>query len=462
MRLMSSPQKAFLLLLVLFLSLAHVSRSQEVDATTDSSQTTADSSGALPPKIIAIIIEGNRRTKGHIIMREMKSRVGGHVDRELVEGDQKRILNLGLFNRVEIQGLALEEGVQLFVIVDERWNLWPYPILFVNDRDWDKLSYGAGLLYFNFRGRNETISASGWGGFNPALQLDYSNPWIFGRQHLFGRWRFYAERVQNRFFKASNLEVNEKRVGGSFTIGKRFGYFTYVSMLLGYSQLRFDPPVPGQTLNPSGRDVLPTLGLTYLYDARDLYEYPRAGTYLRVSARRVGFGSEYIHYWRFGFDARRYQKLSHHLTVAARVMMDVGHDQIPVYDLVYLGYQNRVRGHFFEKMSGRNLALGSVELRVPIVPLRYFRAAGMPVIKDMLPEALLEMGRNTKFGVSLGVFADYGLVWSEAKFPELQNGLKGYGAGLHFHVPLIDVLRFEVGMNEKGKLQNFIDIGVSF
>ena len=421
-----------------------------------------DSSDAPPPLITAIIIDGNERTKPHIILREMKARIGDRVAREVLEGDQKRILNLGLFNRVEIQDLMTETGVQLLVMVDERWNLWPYPIFFVNDRDWSKLSYGAGLLYFNFRGRNETISASGWGGYNPALQLDYANPWMFGKQHLFGRWRFYTERVQNRFFKGVGQEVNEKRIGGSFTLGKRFGYFTYLSLLMGYSQLRFDPPVPGQTLNPSGRDVLPTLGLTYLYDARDLHEYPLAGTYARVSARRVGFGSEYIHYMRYSLDARHYEKLSRHLTLAVRVMTDVGQDSIPVYDLVYLGYQHRVRGYFFDRISGRNLALGSVELRVPLVPLRYLRAADMPIIKDILPDMLLEMGRNTKFGVNLAVFADYGLVWSKKEFPALADGLRGYGAGLHLHMPLVNVLRLEVAWNKAGEVQSIVDLGVSF
>ncbi len=448
-------QKRLLLLLLLFVSIAGKLQSQEGEAV-------ADSSAALPPQITAIIIEGNHRTKPHIILREMKSRVGDRVDRELVEGDQKRILNLGLFNRVEIQGAMADSGVQLFVLVDERWNLWPYPILFVNDRDWSKLSYGAGLLYFNFRGRNETISASGWGGYNPALQLDYANPWIFGRQNLFGRWRFYAERMQNRFFKQSDQEVDEKRIGGSFTIGKRFGHFNYLSLLFGYSQLRFDPAVVGQTLNPSGRDVLPTLGLTYLYDARDLYEYPLAGTYFRLSTRRVGFGSEFIHYWRHSLDVRHYEKLSRRLTIAMRVMTDVGQDVIPVHDLVYLGYQHRVRGHFFERRAGRNLALGSAELRIPLLPMRYFRAADMPIVKDMLPESLLEMGRNTKFGVSFGVFADYGLVWSEPELPDLNQGLRGYGAGLHLHVPLVNVLRLEIARNQAGETQGIIDMGVSF
>lgn len=452
---MTSPLNKILFLFILAASYTCPAFAQEPEAVVDSAD-------APPPIIRAILIDGNQRTKEHIIRREMKSRIGDRVDRETLEGDQKRILNLGLFSRVEIQGLMMDNGVQLFVMVDERWNLWPYPIFFLNDKDWNKLSYGAGLLYFNFRGRNETITAAGWSGYNPTLQLDYANPWMFGKQQLFGRWRFYSERVQNRFFEGLGQEVNEKRIGGSFTLGKRFGYFTYVSVLMGYSQLRFDPAAPGQTLNTSGRDVLPTLGFTYLYDARDLHEYPLAGSYARLSARRVGFGSENIHYMRYSLDARHYEKLHKHLTLAARVLTDIGQDRIPVYDFVYLGYQHRVRGHFFEDSSGENLAFGSFELRVPLVPLRYFSAAKIPIIKDIVPDMLLQMGRNTKFGMNLAVFADYGLVWSEAKFPELANGWRGYGVGLHFHAPVVNVLRFEVAWNKAGQAQGIVDIGVSF
>lgn len=434
---------------------------QDAATANDSTAAANDSS---PPRITAIIIEGNRRTKPYVILREMQSKVGALADAEVLARDRKRILNLGIFSRVDIQGYRVASGVEIMITVFESWFLYPYPIVFLNDREWnwDKLSYGAGLLHLNFRGRNETISASGWAGYNPSVQLDYGNPWMFGKANLFGRWRFFSSRTQNRFYQQNQQEVSENRIGGSFTLGRRFGYFNYLSVNAGYSELELDPYVPGQTLNPSGKDELPTLGVTYAYDARDFFEYPLEGTYGRLWARRVGFGQQNINYTRYGLDVRRYQKISKHLTLAAYGMADLGRGKIPIYDLVYLGYGNRVRGRFFDRVAGRHVALGSVEARLPLIPLRYLSMAKSSVLRQMVPGFMQPFVSNVKFGMNLALFYDYGVAWSKSETPDWKTGLSGFGAGLHFHLPLLGLLRVELASDDKGKLQGIFDMGVAF
>ena len=413
-------------------------------------------------RVTAIIIEGNRKTKAHVILREMKTKVGDVIDREKLIADQKRILNLRLFSRVEIQGVPVEGGVQLLVIVHELWYFYPYPIFFLNDRDWGKISFGVGLLYFNFRGRNEQISASGWAGYNPAVQLEYGNPRMFGETDIFGRWRVFASRTKNRYFEQFNADIDEERFGGSFTLGKRFGLFDYLSMQLSYSRLKFDPPVAGQTLDPSGEDHLPSLGLTYVHDARDLFEYPRDGTYVRLWARQTGFNDEYIHYLRYGADLRRYQKLNSRISIAGRGAVDLSSDKIPIYDLVYLGYANRVRGHFYEERSGENLALGSMEVRITLLPVRYFQPEDLGLSGEGVVKPLLPFFRNWKFGVNAALFADYGLVWNQDEEIDTNRGQSGFGAGLHLHLPVINILRFEIAFNADLESQVILDWGVSF
>jgi outer membrane protein assembly factor BamA len=220
--------------------------------------------------------------------------------------------------------------------------------------------------------------------------------------------------------------------------------------------------VPRQTLNPSGKDELPTLGGTYTYDARDYYEYPLEGTYARLWARRVGFGQQNIHYVRYGVDVRRYQKISRHLTLAAYGMTDLARGKIPVYDLVYLGYGNRVRGRFFDRIAGRHVALGSVEARFPLIPIRYLSAANSGVLRQMVPGFMQPYVSNVKFGMNLAFFYDYGVAWSKNEIPDLKTGLSGFGAGLHFHLPVVGLLRVEIASDDKGKLQGIFDMGVAF
>jgi len=110
-----------------------------------------------PSKILAIIIQGNEKTKEEIITREMKLKQGDNFDEVLAQQDQLRIQNLGIFNRVEVANIPTKQGVILVVTVSEMWYIFPYPIVFRNDRDWSRISIGAGLLYTNFRGRREVI-----------------------------------------------------------------------------------------------------------------------------------------------------------------------------------------------------------------------------------------------------------------------------------------------------------------
>jgi outer membrane protein insertion porin family len=408
----------------------------------------------LAPKVTRIEVQGNRHTKTHIILREMKTQVGDTLDIATLQDDQKRILNLGLFNRVEITPVPEPEGLQLVITVTERLYFFPFPIFFINEKSWKKASYGAGVVHTNFRGRGEVMAISGWAGYNPAINVDYSNPWLFGPSHLLTRVRFFAQRFRNRSFAIINRDVDEKRIGGSWSIGRRFGLFTYFSLNFGYSELKFDPPVPGQTLDPSGRDRLPSFGVFFAYDKRDLFEYPRSGVLLRLWAQRTGFNSDHIHYLRYGADLRGYKKIHRGLSLGGRVMTDLSSDKIPIYDRVFLGYTTRVRGHFNRRDEGENLALASVELRFPILPWRYFSINDVPMFGPYM--------QNMKFGLSAGIFADYGQVWFQNDRPKLSNGRRGFGAGLHIHLPYIYLLRLEWAINEDGKSERIVDFGVAF
>lgn len=408
-----------------------------------------------PPTIIKIAVEGNRRTKTHVILREMKTQVGDTLDVQTLQADQKRIFNLALFNRVEIRPVFHPEGLELVVAVSERLYFFPYPIFFINERDWKKISVGAGVIHSNFRGRREILTVYGWAGYNPAISVDYSNPWLFGPANLLTRVGFFANRFRNRSFDIQSQEVNEQRIGGTWSIGRRFGLFTYFTINLGYMELKFDPPVPGQTLDPSGQDKLPSLGFNFIYDARDLFEFPLSGVYTMLWAKRTGFRSEYIHYFRYGADLRVYKKISSHLSLAGRVMADLHDDDLPIYDHVFLGYSNRVRGHFYSKKEGENLALTSLELRWPILPVRYFSFEDMPMFGPYM--------QHLQFGMSLGFFADYGRVWSPDKQKNLPVSEQfGYGAGLNLHLPFVSILRLEWAFNEDGKGEGIIDLRVSF
>jgi outer membrane protein assembly factor BamA len=408
-------------------------------------QTYADSS--LTDRIIGVVrIYGNKKTKAPVILREMKQKIGEPLDPYLLEEDRKRIQNLNLFNRVIITVSPAGEEALIQISVTEKWFFLPYPILFMNERDWSKLSYGAGLTHVNFRGRAETLNGLFWLGYNPSIQMAYGNPWIGGKHHLAFQASVYYQRVLSKHYV--DQEVFETYIGGEAVIGKRFGYHTFFNIHLGYKELTFKPSVAGETLMADGRDRLPSLKLSLILDHRDLREYPRSGWYLTGYVLKTGFPSTTIDYLWSGFDGRIYIPLGIKPTLAFRTMANFSSGVVPVYHRTYFGYNERVRGHFFEISEGENRALASIALRFPILPIRFFDLSSHPQLS------------NLKFGISMALFADTGLTWMQGERVHSSKCISGYGLGIHFHLPYVNVLRFELAFNEFRKAEFIVDLNV--
>jgi len=399
-------------------------------------------------KISAILIHGNEKTKPSVILREMKQQKGDTLSLDLLEEDRKRIQNLNLFNRVVVYTEPEGEQVCIHVQVSEQWYIFPYPVIFINDRDWSKVSYGAGLMHRNFRGRAEILDTIFWLGYDPLVQLKYTNPWIGGKHHLFFQPELFYQKKRSKHYEDKN--VNENHFGFNCSMGKRFGYHTYISLTLGYREITFNPSIPGQTLSEDGSDRLPSLGLVITLDHRDLREYPHQGWYARLSARKTGFPSMTVDYFRTTCDLRKYFPIGKGSgsTLAFRTALNYAMGEIPIYNRIYLGYDERIRGHFHETHEGENRALGSVAFRIPLIPVRYYNLADLPQMQ------------NLKFGLSMGLFADTGIVWFQGDKIKRSMFHSGFGFGLHVHLPYFQVIRFEMAFDEDWKEQFIVDLWV--
>lgn len=417
-------------------------------------QIVADSTSALTPeRIRLILVQGNEKTKESVILREMKLKVGDFLDPAEMERDRLRIQNLGIFNRVEIDVIPTNSGAILVVTVSEMWYIFPYPIVFRNERDWGRLSLGAGLLYTNFRGRREVIDFSGWLGFNPSVRLSYSNPWIFGDAKLYTKVSVFVRRVRNQTFTVLDSKVDENQLGFTWTLGKRFGHFTYFDVNTGYRQLTASPDSLDVTFSDSGKDLLPSLGVSFRYDSRDLWEYAHRGHYLNLWVTKTGVPGGAVDYLRYGIDLRKYVPVGA-TTLAFRAATNFSAGDIPVYDNVHFGFLTRIRGHFRDRATGDNLAIGSAEFRFPILPIKYYNWGAF--------ETMGGYGMNFRFGVSGGLFADTGNLWYKSNGFDRDNFISGWGGGLHIFLPYNMLMRFEYAFNEHWDGQFIIDALMTF
>jgi outer membrane protein insertion porin family len=403
-----------------------------------------------PNTLIAVVIQGNESTKEEIILREMKLQPGDAITDETIEADRLRIQNLGIFNRVEIDEIPTNRGVILLISVSEMWYIFPYPIIFRNERDWGKISVGAGLLHNNFRGRREIIDFSFWLGYNPSVRLTYTNPWIFGKLRFYTSVSVFAKKVRNLRGEVQGLKINENQIGFNWRIGKRFGHFTYFDVNVGYRQLTLSPRDSLlRTLSSSEKDKLPSYGFSFTHDSRDLWEYAHRGNFVQLWLQRTGWFGNLIDYVRYGADVRKYIPVGP-TTLALRGTTNLSTGTLPVYDLVHFGFANRIRGHFKERDSGENLLMGSAEFRFPIRKITYH---------DWGPfQSMGRYGANLRFGISAGLFVDTGALWNQNSELSFDRFISGWGGGLHFFLPYQILLRTEYGFDEDWNGQFIIDM----
>ncbi|MBN1541371.1 BamA/TamA family outer membrane protein [candidate division KSB1 bacterium] len=402
--------------------------------------------------IRSIVVVGNEKTRDYIILREMRSRPGQPLDWDVLQADRKRIENLLLFNRVDIQAFELTDGVAVLVVVVERWYLFPAPIFYANEHDMKKLSYGLAFIHQNFRGQAIVLQASAWGGFNPGFDFSAQNPWIGGSANLYAGIQVYTKKIRSRVLKVERFYETHR--GISLTLGKRWGHHFYTSAQCGYRTIGFPDDFVWLTSGDAPVEHLPSIGLSLRYDRRDRIAYPRSGLYLSGYGVKI-IGNRRVDSLQSGMDARVYLPLGAGISLAARSAADIILGNRPQYLWYTIGYSERVRGRFHQRAAADSRALGSLELRFPLVPITH--------VSFGEDEFISAYAQDMPFGVSGAFFYDGAVLWRRSTPPASATWLDGWGLGLHFHLPYIHLLRIEAAWNSlEGKPEYLVDIGVWF
>ncbi len=409
------------------------------------------------PVINGFAVLGNETTRPEIILRELSLRVGDTIDTEAIEFAKSRIYSLGLFNRVDISWPPLDSTI-LLIEVDERWFLYPVPIIDLVDHDWDKWNFGLGVKHENLRGRNEKLFVGGALGYNPWASISYGNPWVFGED---GRSAFFSE-TSLGYSSVANKSATSRGEGPNFreihfagfqTIGKRFSPYHSAWLSAGYSYIEVTDKREGRTLSPGGIDRYLTISVGAKHDTRNLAEYPTSGIYAGAAIAKKGVGVGDVDMVAYAVDLRFYTPLYKSVSLAVRTLTQLSSGPaIPNYEHFYYGYSERQRGHFEEEREGEDLFGAFAELRIPIVPQVYL----------YVPEVPIKQFRTWKLGLYGALFFDSGIVWNRDDRPFTGKIPHGYGAGLHFLLPYGTVFRIDRAWNESGRGEWIFDVGASF
>jgi outer membrane protein assembly factor BamA len=398
-----------------------------------------------PAIVNKIVITGNETTRDRIIRREI-----GAIDTVLLDSTrlvaiQKRIYSLDLFHRVDVALEHVARDTFLAINVTERHYLFPYPKIDRVDDDWGKINYGAGLTHQNLYGLNQKVFLEVWTGYNPGYIAIFRSPNLTPLDFVFGV-HFFNYSINNR------LEpFVEKHNGLQVQLGKRFGLH-YNALI--FNEYRWIELPQGQTFYPDysrSNDGLWQYGLKLSVDHRNLTYYPTSGYYLGTTLWRSDWVHQKQPYGMIEFDARKYFSVGKESTIALR-FLNVHQTRLqPVHQQLLHGFQYFIRGHYDDIFSGSWLQIYSVSYRLPLLVTKHY---------DMSPYNLSEYGdeylKNLPFGISLSLFADSGFLVNSFDAAGFRQMRTGFGAGLLFHLPYINVARIDVATDDKFKNVNII------
>ena len=258
-------------------------------------------------KITAIQIEGNRRTKPYIILRELPYHEGDIIPKDslaiLDTISQQQLFNTALFEQVTVNAEKLDSfQVVIKIQVRERWYLFPIPYFRWVDRNFnqwwneqnrslDRVNYGLNLSQSNVTGNNDKLNAAFIAGYTQQSSLRYQIPFIdkklryglaLGWQNAIQKEINIATKLDKQFFyKTKNIIQEGYRANASLlyrpNLFERYSFqvgmgrneisdsallyqpnylpshqktFSYLDAALSFSRIRFDYnayPTKGQS-----------------------------------------------------------------------------------------------------------------------------------------------------------------------------------------------------------------------
>ncbi len=417
-----------------------------------------DSSLCAQDKLIVkkIVFIGNEKTKAEVIARELTFSVGSTVDTTVIAYNENRIYGLGLFNKVKIWfETESNDSAVVYVWVNERWYIWPFPIFGWRDRDLKKLFFGAGLIHTNFRGRNEKLLFSFALGYDPWIEIEYINPWVLGSKNLFYSFEVFYQKIKSKskVLEDSIGSFYENHFAVNFTFGKRYGLYRKAWLFAGSrivsttgSEFRL------KTVSPSGRDEILTLGAGFKYDTRDIPSYPNQGFLLSIAYKFNQLLNFSEFFAQGGFEVQTFYKIGYGLIAGRFFILNSFGKKIPIYSRYYFGYQERIRGYFNDVFEGENIFGGTLEYRIPIVKQKFLRWEKSPIDEFSI----------LRFGIDFVIFGDIGRTWFNNEDILKLRYLKGYGLGLNFLLPYDLILSVDFAKNDKGQVQFILDFRGNF
>ncbi len=400
------------------------------------------------PAIDTIIVVGNRTTNVFVIMTEMELEAGDIATPDAIKRDEERLESLHLFSQAKLKlGSMINERTALIVEVTELWYIWPGFYLAVDENDLTRASFGGIISHENFRGRRELFSIAARYGYISGVDFRWNIPYLTSRKN---NWALdikgsFTDEEEPRFLKDREGIISRQRLLSS-RIGYRFNLENYSWLKVSIRSRAFESDDDRQlnlTQSSNGEDVLGEVELAVEHDTRTFKAWPDNAYLIRLTiGSGIGLNHSGTGYLKPELYTSAFYSPWSRFHIAGRIHGSTYLGDIPPYERMLLGRENKIRTAMLNVFEGRWRVLSTAELRTDILPVGYYTFEFWDLIEPYT--------RNLRFGISTTLFTDYGVVGGvDEQTPyfntDSANGWDvAYGAGLMLHIPYRDMIRLEV------------------
>ena len=434
-------------------------------------------------KVRNIYIEGNKKTRAFVILREMTihqndSFPAKDMDIVLLQ-NRLNIFNIKLFNEVTVNIKNWEEdSLDLFIKVRERWVILPAPIIAFADRnvaewwrqyrhDFKRLQYGIQLNWDNLSGRNDRLYFAMSFGFAQRLDIGYSIPQFNRRKEQVGlSILFNMSRSKRIAYNTLDDELAFMNLGTSWQLQKiqitqqisyrkKIHNTHYFQIGYGYSVISdsVHHANPDYFLDSARHQHAFKIGYTFVSDYRNIRTYPTDGWYFSANFTNYGLGFMKTRMTTAGVQFSKYLLWKKHprFSAAAMVKCQVSWPLRQPYSLQPVksfGYEaNAIRGYEINVIDGQHFLLFKNEYRFRVFDLQLRRlkklqSRNSPILKSSLA--------YLPFNMYLTSFFDAGYAWD---YYTVQNNKYrnkwqfGFGVGVNLVTFNDKLLRLEYSCN---------------
>lgn len=347
-----------------------------------------------------ININGNTRTKDHVVRREFRLAEGDAFNPAMVDRAKKRLQSLGFFKTVDIKrrpGFAQDRVILDVDLVEQPTG---------------ELSFGAGystsegvigdvsFTERNLFGNGQFLRLKvGGSATRQQVDLSFTEPRFLDRNLAAGFDLFYKDVNQT-----STSSYKSRKEGGSVRLGFPLSENLWLNTAytLSYDEI-YDVDANTASLAvrlSEGGALTSAVGTALTYDTRNHPRNPNRGLFLQFGPEFAGVGGD-VQYWRVIGEGRYYYPIYDKVTFVGRVIgghiEGWGGQDVRLLDMFYKGGET-VRGFYRSGIGPRDLntrdSLGGQTFWAATAEVRF----PLPLI----PEDL---------GISGAVFADAGSVF---------------------------------------------------